>query len=82
MTERYIQYKLNLAPDLYQQARELAQSEGRTFASLLRRGINWTILLHKIQKNGGRVLISQEAGAQPTEVLMLWGGLDSHTPTL
>ena len=66
-----VQYKLNLSPDLYNDMQQLALENHTTVAEIMREGLKWRLLLGSVERNEGRVLIEQEAGAEAIQIINL-----------
>ncbi len=63
-----IQYKINISPDLYEQLQQIASDRNSSFEDVIRTAISWQLLVGKVRKEGGRVLIEQKEGESPIEV--------------
>lgn len=73
MTEKVekVQYRLNLPQPLYLELKGMAEEKGTTVAELMRKGIQWQLLLDSIRENDGRVFIEAYKGAERVQVVTL-----------
>lgn len=67
-TSESIQYKINISLDLFEQLQQIASDRDRSVEDVIRSAISWQLLVGKVKKEGGRVLIEQKAGEPPIEV--------------
>lgn len=63
-----IQYKINISPDLFEQLQQIAGDRNSSVEDIIRSAISWQLLVGKVRKEGGRILIEQKKGEAPIEV--------------